>query len=127
MSERVTRAKLQLAQLGLWHGGPHPPCDYCYKVVGRALGLDIDEARAVLVREACQRVVDGDSLAGICKDWNRRGLRTTTGVGWRAQNIRKMLVRPSTAGMTERQVQLHAGVWPAILTRAHWDAARATP
>ncbi len=35
-----------------------------------------------------------------------------------------MLVRPSTAGMTERQGEIHAGAWPAILSREQWDAAR---
>lgn len=124
MSERVTRAKLQRAELGLWHGGPHPPYGYRYKATGRHLELELDEARAALVREACERVIQGLSLAGICKDWNDRGLRTSTGVAWRPQSIRKMLVRPSTAGMTERQGRLHPGVWPAILSRAEWDAAR---
>lgn len=76
------------------------------------------------MQEACRRVTAGDSLAGICKDWNARGLVTSTGVVWRPQGIRKMLVRPSTAGMTERQGQLHPGTWPAILTRKQWDAAR---
>lgn len=124
--ERVTRAKLQRAEQGLWHGGPFTPYGYRYvpSSTGRGLELAVDEEAAVLVREACRRVVRGDSLASICKDWNARGLRTATGVQWRAQGIRKMLVRPSTAGMTERQGQLYAGAWPAILTRKQWDAAR---
>jgi hypothetical protein len=35
-----------------------------------------------------------------------------------------MLVRPSTAGLTERRGQLCPGVWPAILRRQDWEAAR---
>ncbi len=69
----------------------------------RGLQLVIDPVRSRLVREACTRVTAGDSLAGICKDWAARGLVTSTGVPWRPQGIRKMLVRPSTTGMTERQ------------------------
>ena len=123
-SERVARAKLQRAEQGMWHGGPHTPYGYRHKADGRALKLEVDESRAALVREACQRVISGHSLAGICKDWNARGRRTTTGVAWRAQTIRKMLVRPSTAGMTERSRELYPGMWPPILGRAEWDAVR---
>jgi len=126
-SERVNRAKLQRAEQGLWHGGPFTPFGYCYAAdpPGRGLQLRIDPVRARLVREARSRVVAGDSLGGICKDWNARGLVASTGVAWRPQGIRKMLVLPSTAGMTERQGKLHPGAWPAILTRQQWDAARA--
>jgi site-specific DNA recombinase len=126
-SERVTRAKLQRAEQGLWHGGPFTPFGYRYspEPSGRGLQLVIEPIRAKLVQEACRRVINGDSLAGICKDWNDRGLVTSTGAAWRPQGIRKMLVRPSTAGMTERQGQLYPGAWPAILSRERWLAARA--
>jgi site-specific DNA recombinase len=125
-SERVTRAKLQRAEQGLWHGGPHTPYGYRYAPAanGRGLELAVDPERAALVREACRRVLRGDSLTGIASTWNPRGLRTTTGMPWRPQNIRKMLVRPSTAGMTERDGVLYQGAWPAILSRTQWDAAR---
>jgi DNA invertase Pin-like site-specific DNA recombinase len=126
MSERVTRAKLQRAELGLWHGGPFTPFGYRYapSSTGRGLDLVVDDARAKLVREACRRVIRGDSLAGISRDWSTRGLVTTTGAPWRPQGIRKMLVRPSTAGLTERRGQLYPGMWPAILRRRDWEAAR---
>jgi site-specific DNA recombinase len=125
-AERVTRAKLQRAEQGLWHGGPFTPYGYRYvtSASGRGLELAVDEQAAALVREASRRVIRGDSLASICKDWNARGLRTVTGVPWRSQGIRKMLVRASTAGMSERGGQLYPGEWPAILTRKQWDAAR---
>lgn len=124
--ERVTRAKLQRAEQGLWHGGPFTPYGYRYvpSTTGRGLELAVDEPAASMVREACRRVIHGDSLASICKDWNARNLRTVTGVPWRPQGIRKMLVRPSTAGMTERRGQLYPGAWPAILTRSQWEAVR---
>lgn len=126
-SERVTRAKLQRAEQGLWHGWPHTPYGYRYipAATRRGLQLEIDEARAPLVREACRRVTRGDTLASIVKDWNARGLTATTGVPWRPSTVRKMLVRPSTAGMAERNGVLYPGGWPAILTRKQWDAARA--
>jgi hypothetical protein len=126
VSERVIRSKLQRAEQGLWHGGPYTPFGYQYapSPAGRGLDLVVDEARARLVREACRRVVKGHSLAAISRDWNGRGLVTTTGARWRPQGIRKMLVRPSTAGLTERRGELYPGMWPAILRRKDWDSAR---
>jgi site-specific DNA recombinase len=126
ISERVTRAKLQRAEQGLWHGGPFTPFGYRYahSSTGRGLDLVVDDARAKLVREACRRVIRGHSLAGIARDWNARGLVTTTGAPWRPNGIRKMLVRPSTAGLAERRGQLYPGMWPAILRRQDWEAAR---
>lgn len=125
-SERVTRAKLQRAEQGLWHGGPFTPYGYRYvaSTTGKGLELDVDEDRAVLVRQACRRVLQGHSLAAISRDWNAGGLMTTTGLPWRPQGVRKMLVRPSTAGLTERRGALYPGQWPSILSRPDWEAAR---
>lgn len=68
--ERVTRAKLQRAEQGPWHGGPFTPYGYRYvpSSTGRGLELALDEQAAELVREACKRVARGDSLASICRD-----------------------------------------------------------
>jgi hypothetical protein len=124
-SERVTRAKLQRAQLGLWHGG-RTPFGYIYsRSSDGRLALAVDPARAAMVREACRRVSRGDSLASIARDWNRRGMQTQADAPWRSQNIRNMLVKPASAGMNERNGVLYPGQWPAILSRKQWDAARA--
>jgi site-specific DNA recombinase len=123
-SERVTRAKLQRAQQGLWHGG-RPPFGYRYIPAGRGLALEVDPVRAALVRQAYRRVVRGESLNSIVRDWNGRGLTTTGGSAWRPQGVKKMLVMPAIAGFNERKAVLYPGQWPAILSRKQWDAARA--
>ena len=41
-----------------------------------------------------------------------------------AQRDTEMLVRPSTAGLTERRGQFYAGMWPAILLRPDWETGR---
>jgi site-specific DNA recombinase len=127
VSERVIRSTLQRAEQGPLARGPHTPFGYQYapSLTGKGLDLVIDDDRAKLVREACRRVVRGHSLTAISKDWNARGLVTTTGAPWRPTGIRKMLVRPSSAGLTERRGRLYPGTWPAILRRKDWDAARA--
>jgi len=76
------------------------------------------------VQEACRRIIDGDTLRAITRDWNQRGLTTASGSEWRPQPIKRMLARPSTAGMIQREAGLFNGQWPALLTRAHWDAVR---
>ena len=124
-SERVTRAKLQRAEKGLWHGG-RPPFGYHYEPspTGRGLHLVVSPAQARLVREASRRVIAGDSLRSISNSWNKRRLLTPLGASWRPQGVRKMLVQPSAAGMTIRKGQQYLGTWPAILSRAQWDAGR---
>jgi site-specific DNA recombinase len=124
-SERVTRAKLQRAQNGLWHGG-RCPFGYHYEPdpSGRGVHLVITPSEARMVREASRRVIAGDSLRAISRDWNKRQLPTPLGASWRSQGIRKMLVQPAAAGMTMSNGQEYPGVWPAILSHAQWDAAR---
>ncbi len=122
-SERVTRAKLQRAEQGLWHGG-RPPFGYRYVPAERGLALEVEQGQAALVREAFRRVRRGDSLSGVARDWNKRGLRSPTGVLWRSQGVRKMLTMPAVAGLTERRGTLYQWVWRAILTRSQWDAVR---
>jgi site-specific DNA recombinase len=41
-----------------------------------------------LIREAAERVVAGDSIHAICRDWTRRGISTTTGVTfWQGSGV----------------------------------------
>lgn len=96
-----------------------------------------------MVREAASRVLAGESLYPIRKDWNDRGARTSMGLPWRSAGVRKMLVRGSAAGYTERRGRLLQGAWKPILdwetgsrsapssrilseTHARWDSAART-
>jgi DNA invertase Pin-like site-specific DNA recombinase len=119
-SERIRRKHLELAEAG--------------KVVGggtRPFGFDTDrvtvrEAEAERVREAARRVLAGDSLRGICADWNRRAVLTSTGGPWRPQVLRRLLMSGRIAGWREhRDVLVAPAVWPAIVDRATVDRLRA--
>lgn len=108
IAERVTREKLQAAGAGKWLGGRRP------------FGYDHDgitirpvEARALL--HASEVVLRGASLRSIATDWNRQGLRTSTGGPWRQDTVRRVLLRPRNAGLAE-----HRG---EIVGPAQWEAA----
>jgi DNA invertase Pin-like site-specific DNA recombinase len=119
MRKRVTRAMRQIAEQGKWNGGGRRPFGY------KKDRVTIDEDEAALLREAARRVLAGDSLRGICTDWNRRGIRTSTGQKWVNTVLRRTLISPRIAGFREHNGQLIPAVWPAILDQQNWEAVRA--
>ena len=56
---------------------------------------------AVLVREAVDSLFAGRSLGGLCADWERRGVRTTQGNGWRTQVFKKFITSSTISGQRE--------------------------
>jgi site-specific DNA recombinase len=124
MGERIARAALQRAEKGEWHGGAKPPWGYEFAPGPGKLSLVVVEERAAMVREAAARVLAGDSLYAIRKDWNDRGALTTAGLPWRSAGVRKMLVRGSAAGYMERRGRLLKGSWEPILDWDTWQQVR---
>ena len=49
------------------------------------------EAEAEPVREAARRILDGEPMNRIIKDWNKRGLRTRSGSQWTVKTLRRVL------------------------------------
>lgn len=97
---------------------------------------------AALIREAAARILAGDSLRGICADWNQRGLTTTTGGRWQQSPLRKLLTagrnaaiseyfgsepQPGRVGRRRRPIgdKVGEGQWPAILDEATVERLRA--
>jgi DNA invertase Pin-like site-specific DNA recombinase len=119
MQKRTRRAMRQIAEQGRYNGGGR-------RVFGfREDRVTVDEQEAALLREAARRVLAGDSLRGICTEWNRKGIRTTTGKPWINTVLRRTLISPRIAGFREHAGQLVPAVWPAILDRETWEAVRA--
>jgi site-specific DNA recombinase len=77
---------------------------------------EIVPEEAELVREAKDRILAGESLRGVCRDWEARGVRTPTGGSWRQITIKRMLTSWALAGQREHRGELSLGKWPAILT-----------
>lgn len=79
------------------------------------------EHEAVLVREAAGRLVHGESLNSVCRDWADRGVVTSRGKLFRPTTLRQMLVSPRLAGMrVYRGREIPSPVIPAILEEDVW-------
>lgn len=93
ISLRTRAAKAEAADAGRPNGGGLRP-----------FGLDVTKtgvvpAEAALIREAAARLIGGEGLTTIAKDWGRRGVLTTRGNGWTVTALRRMLSSPRLAGM----------------------------
>ncbi|RCS62089.1 recombinase family protein [Microbacterium sp. JB110] len=127
-ARRVARAAKQQAIEGAWHGGRVP---FGYRA--KAGVLVIDPVTGPMVAEAMQRVLAGESLYRIRKDWNERGVLTTHGCAWSDRTLKLMLRNPSTKGVREYRPILPDGTrsktslmqveaaWPAIVDKDTWQ------
>src|SRR5262249_12496517 len=125
---RISRKHLELAERGMNAGG------------GRPVGCEDDRVtirthEADLVREAARRVLAGETLRGICRDWTARNVATVSGKPWSMQVMRRMLCSARISGRRERRtapdgrvrdigVITAAAIWPAIITPDESDALR---
>jgi site-specific DNA recombinase len=115
--ERAQRAKLQAATAGKWKGGRRP---FGYE----ADGMTVREPEATEVRRATEALLAGMSLHAIARDWNDRGVTTSTGARWKASSVRALLVRPRSAGLMEHRGEvLGPAQWPALVAEETWRAA----
>jgi site-specific DNA recombinase len=118
--------KDQHAREGRSSGGP------------RAFGFERDretvrESEAMLIREAADRVLSGETVYSIAKDWNRRGLppvvrgsKRATG-GWAPTTIARVLRAPRTTGLREHQGKVvGTATWAPILDRKTWERVCST-
>jgi len=91
-----------------------------------------DEAERELVREAACRVLAGQGLMTITKDWNRRGVAGPTECPWSAPTLRKVLLSARVAGLREHGADpsgkvlgsLTPAAWEGAIDRQTWDHVR---
>jgi len=114
--QRIKRKHQELAERGLSHGGGTRPFGF------EEDRVTIREPEAVLIREAASRVLAGETLYAIRKDWIERGVRSVTDKPWSVTGIKAFLTRPRTVGLRQHQGQvIGEASWPAILDRQTWD------
>ncbi|MEU1810245.1 recombinase family protein [Micromonospora aurantiaca (nom. illeg.)] len=114
--ERQQRAKQQAAADGRWGGGRRP---YGYEPDG--VTPRPDEARAVA--EATDAILSGASLRGQAAAMNLRGLVTSTGRPWTANELRKVLLRARNAGLREHRGEVVGpAAWPPLVDEDRWRA-----
>lgn len=110
ISSRVTDARAYAAR----QGKP--------KVGGtRTFGYERDGTlipeEAAVVREIADRLLSGDSITGLARDLNRRGIRTTQGNEWARQSVRSLILSATVAGIRTYKGEEFPGDWDAIVSR----------
>jgi DNA invertase Pin-like site-specific DNA recombinase len=126
------------AQKGRMHGPhrtfgleriTHPDGSHTWRLV---------EEEAAVVRECAKRVLSGESLFGVARDLNARGITTLAGKRWTHQGMRRLLIsgricgwREHTPGRTKGDRDpwgggelVAQGDWPAMVTREQVEKLR---
>lgn len=121
-SERLKLKHAELAADGHWQGGPRP---FGYDLEpypdiasGRVrYRLVVNETEAKAIQEATKAVLEGRGAGGVAKQWNKAGIRTTTGKAITQVKAREILVSPRIAGLRRSDGKLVQATWPAIIPR----------
>ncbi len=150
--ERVRRQKQQSQANGLWLGGRRPfgfaPDGVTLRPTAEQLGAmyrrahdlyaaDVPQpgelheeagritAEADAIADATRRVLAGDSMRSIFREWNERGLTTSTGAAWTGSKMRQMMLRPRNAGLVGNVERvIGPAQWQPIVDRDSWEALR---
>ncbi len=110
-AERVRAKMRQIAESGRSNGGPRT---YGYEADHRS----VRESEAQMIREAAGRVLAGETLRAIVRDWQQRGVATTRGADWSVQSLRRILTSPRIAGLRSHRGEIVGpAAWPAIIAR----------
>jgi len=112
MSARIKRASDQRHSDGRYHGGTIP---YGYTVQDGRFVPRQDEV--AVINEAVDRLLKGDTLSGIVKDWQRQGRTTRGGKIWRVTGLRPILRNRALLGETK----LGEVKWEPVMDRETFD------
>lgn len=123
---RVRRDVRSRAKSGIPHAGLGWGWKKSYDEWGNKTYI-LDEPVAALIRDACRRILSGESLKSICRDWNARGIRRSARSStykdqpiadeWTSFVLRQRMRKPALAGLlVHRGEVLRAGSWPAIIS-----------
>jgi site-specific DNA recombinase len=129
MKERIARARKARVADGRDAGGSRP-YGYEAKPTGPPRETDrrprmvltgaIVPVEADLIREAATRLLNGESIRSILRDWDVREVRTPKGNAWKSPGLRHMLTNVRLLGL-HPETGARAN-WPAILDRRTHEA-----
>lgn len=125
---KSTRVAAAYAQKRARGDFPTPP----NRLFGYTNGGELHPTEAALVREAATRILAGESLRRIAREWESSGVTTTAGGRPTAQNVRLILLTPTTGGFTHYKLkkkdystaeweQLSAWDKLGIIGRGNWE------
>jgi DNA invertase Pin-like site-specific DNA recombinase len=110
-ADRLRLKHEELARAGKVHGRGTRPFGY------EADRVTVRQDEAELIREATRRLLAGESLRRVMRDWNARAITTSAGGPWTASTFARMLRAARLAGKREHHgVVVADAVWPAIIT-----------
>lgn len=111
-SERIKRQRDQAAAKGLPASGRRA---FGYEPGG----MQIREDEAKLIRDAAARVLEGESISQIAREWNNKGYRTVqAGSRWTTPRVSELLRSPRPAGLRQHRGEIVGeAAWPAIIDR----------
>jgi DNA invertase Pin-like site-specific DNA recombinase len=112
--ERQVAGRRQAAVQGRWQGNKRP-----FGYEGDGVTVVPVERDAVLW--ACGQILSGMSLSATAKALNGRKIMSSTGRPWDARTLRRMLLRPRNAGLSEYRGQVVGKAqWPALVDETTW-------
>lgn len=128
-SERLKLKHAELAVEGKWEGGirsfgydlePYPDLDsgrVKYKLVP-------NPTEAAALQQAAKDIIAGRSHTAIAIQWNKQGLRTTTGKPFTPGKVKELLLSPKSAGLRYVDGKPVKAAWPGIITQERHDELR---
>lgn len=117
ISERVSRDMRRIAEEGGYRGGSRP---FGFE----SDGMTVRPEEADALRDAAERVLAGESMKAIAREWNELGTpqRVTDGK-WRSNDIRSAFHRPRNAALIDHYGEIIGPAkWPAIIPEETWRA-----
>jgi DNA invertase Pin-like site-specific DNA recombinase len=127
-SDRISTVRARIASQGLPTPGGARPFGYAKDQ------MTIVEEEAELLRSAARRILAGENVNAICREWNEAGITTSGGGQWYHGTLKTVLTTPRVVALREyrspsrrKSVESVVGpaVWPAILDRPTWERLRA--
>lgn len=79
--------------------------------------VTLDPVEAEAIRRAVRRVLAGEAVSAIAREWNRTGPPTVRGVPWSPSTLRRVLMSGRIAGWRERDGRLvERAAWAAVIS-----------
>jgi DNA invertase Pin-like site-specific DNA recombinase len=118
-AQRLQLKHEELARDGKPHGGQ--------RAFGFAVnGVDHEPAEADAIREAAERLIAGEPVYAILRDWHERDVTSPRGKRWHSTSFRHVMTSARIAGLrVYRGEVVGEATWEPIIDRATWEAVKA--